>query len=388
MAKALIKGDTSRWGVIKEGIKTKAQESGRRSSAPTISIECRPAGYTVPTDQPEADGTLAWDSTTLVLVEVRAGGRDRHRLDLRPPPPPRDSSSDVLAPVVLEPATPSRRPTLGSHGARRAQRRPSRPGEHGGLRGRHRPVGPGSPAAGHPPHHAGSVPAHDRCPSTAVAASPPTTTTARPSSRQWIARRVDPREDQDRRGTCTASSSPATCSVTTSRLMVDANGAYRRRPGTPHRAAARRARRHVVRGACHLRRPRRSRPSVRDHLAPTSPPASTATTSPTSTAWRRRRRLRPGRRDPVRRLHRVATHRRPRRRARAGGLGALRALPAHPVAAATPSLRHLEWFHDHVRIVRQVVDGFVAPVDGMLPPLERTGHGLRLRHDASPAPEA
>ncbi len=26
MAKALIKGDTSRWGVMKEGIKTKAQE--------------------------------------------------------------------------------------------------------------------------------------------------------------------------------------------------------------------------------------------------------------------------------------------------------------------------------------------------------------------------
>jgi pyruvate dehydrogenase (quinone) len=26
MAEALIKGDTSRWGVIKEGIKTKAQE--------------------------------------------------------------------------------------------------------------------------------------------------------------------------------------------------------------------------------------------------------------------------------------------------------------------------------------------------------------------------
>ncbi len=30
--------------------------------------------YTVPTDAPEADGTLAWDSTTLVLVEVNAGG--------------------------------------------------------------------------------------------------------------------------------------------------------------------------------------------------------------------------------------------------------------------------------------------------------------------------
>jgi L-alanine-DL-glutamate epimerase-like enolase superfamily enzyme len=30
--------------------------------------------YTVPTDQPEADGTLAWDATTAVVVEVRAGG--------------------------------------------------------------------------------------------------------------------------------------------------------------------------------------------------------------------------------------------------------------------------------------------------------------------------
>ena len=31
--------------------------------------------YTVPTDQPEADGTLAWDSTTLVVVHARGGGR-------------------------------------------------------------------------------------------------------------------------------------------------------------------------------------------------------------------------------------------------------------------------------------------------------------------------
>ena len=29
------------------------------------------AVYTVPTDQPEADGTLAWDSTTVVVVEPR-----------------------------------------------------------------------------------------------------------------------------------------------------------------------------------------------------------------------------------------------------------------------------------------------------------------------------
>ncbi len=35
----------------------------------------RAQAYTVPTDRPEADGTIAWNSTTLVLVEVEGGGR-------------------------------------------------------------------------------------------------------------------------------------------------------------------------------------------------------------------------------------------------------------------------------------------------------------------------
>ena len=30
--------------------------------------------FTIPTDAPESDGTIAWDSTTVVVVEVRAGG--------------------------------------------------------------------------------------------------------------------------------------------------------------------------------------------------------------------------------------------------------------------------------------------------------------------------
>jgi L-alanine-DL-glutamate epimerase-like enolase superfamily enzyme len=33
------------------------------------------AAYTIPTDQPEADGTLAWSSTTLIVAHVTAGGR-------------------------------------------------------------------------------------------------------------------------------------------------------------------------------------------------------------------------------------------------------------------------------------------------------------------------
>ncbi|CCF82966.1 enolase C-terminal domain-like protein [Nitrolancea hollandica] len=33
------------------------------------------SAYTIPTDFPESDGTLAWDSTTMVLVEITAGGK-------------------------------------------------------------------------------------------------------------------------------------------------------------------------------------------------------------------------------------------------------------------------------------------------------------------------
>src|SRR4051794_25133711 len=32
------------------------------------------SAYEVPTDQPESDGTLEWDSTTVVVVEVEGGG--------------------------------------------------------------------------------------------------------------------------------------------------------------------------------------------------------------------------------------------------------------------------------------------------------------------------
>jgi L-alanine-DL-glutamate epimerase-like enolase superfamily enzyme len=37
--------------------------------------DIRASAYTVPTDRPESDGTLEWDSTTVVVVEVAAEGR-------------------------------------------------------------------------------------------------------------------------------------------------------------------------------------------------------------------------------------------------------------------------------------------------------------------------
>ena len=36
--------------------------------------EIEVAAYTIPTDAPEADGTLSWDSTTIVVVHAHAAG--------------------------------------------------------------------------------------------------------------------------------------------------------------------------------------------------------------------------------------------------------------------------------------------------------------------------
>ena len=43
------------------------------SSATILKLDA--TAYTIPTDGPESDGTIAWDSTTLVLVEATAGGQ-------------------------------------------------------------------------------------------------------------------------------------------------------------------------------------------------------------------------------------------------------------------------------------------------------------------------
>jgi L-alanine-DL-glutamate epimerase-like enolase superfamily enzyme len=49
--------------------------------------------------------------------------------------------------------------------------------------------------------------------------------------------------------------------------------------------------------------------------------------------------------------------------------------------AAVPNLRHLEWFHDHVRIEQMLLDGFVEPRHGAVAPdPQRPGLGVELRH--------
>ncbi|HNM85811.1 MAG: enolase C-terminal domain-like protein [Mycobacterium sp.] len=56
----------------------------------------------------------------------------------------------------------------------------------------------------------------------------------------------------------------------------------------------------------------------------------------------------------------------------------------HAAAAmATPNLRHLEWFHDHARIEMSYFDGAVLPLDGLMRlDATRSGHGLALRREA------
>lgn len=55
------------------------------------------------------------------------------------------------------------------------------------------------------------------------------------------------------------------------------------------------------------------------------------------------------------------------------------------VAAATPNFRHLEWFHDHVRIENRFFDGTLDPAGGQVRPADDPGNGLAFRAaDAAP----
>jgi L-alanine-DL-glutamate epimerase-like enolase superfamily enzyme len=51
-----------------------------------------------------------------------------------------------------------------------------------------------------------------------------------------------------------------------------------------------------------------------------------------------------------------------------------------PVCCAAPRLRHAEWFHDHARIERAVFEGAPVPKDGAIAPArDAPGHGLLFK---------
>jgi L-alanine-DL-glutamate epimerase-like enolase superfamily enzyme len=51
---------------------TRTAEAAATIDATVHTVEA--AAYTIPTDAPESDGTIAWDSTTIVVVHLRGGG--------------------------------------------------------------------------------------------------------------------------------------------------------------------------------------------------------------------------------------------------------------------------------------------------------------------------
>ncbi len=53
-----------------------------------------------------------------------------------------------------------------------------------------------------------------------------------------------------------------------------------------------------------------------------------------------------------------------------------------PVAAAVPNLRHVEWFADHARLEPLLVDGLPAVTSGALQLTDAPGHGMTLRAEA------
>ncbi len=100
----------------------------------------------MPTDEPESDGTLSWDSTTIVVVEVHAGGATGLGYaygDVAVATFVESKLSDVVE--GRDALSPARR--LGGDAGGDPQRRPARRRRDGGLRRRHRALGPEGEAA-------------------------------------------------------------------------------------------------------------------------------------------------------------------------------------------------------------------------------------------------
>ncbi|MEW2352150.1 enolase C-terminal domain-like protein [Spirillospora sp. NPDC029432] len=368
---------------------------GRRGPAADPAVESvEAAAYTVPADVPEADGTLAWDSTTLVLVEARAAGITGLGWTYGPPACAA-VVRDTLAGVV------SGRPVLDVGGAWeamvRAVRDDGRPGAVGyaisavdvalwDLKAR---------LLGLPLHRLlGAV--RDRVP---VYGSGGFTTydEERTATRlgEWTCRLRIPRVKiriGESRGTETGRDlermrlarevvGPAV------ELYVDASGAYSRKQAI-----------RVMRAAADLDVRWLEEPVPPDDLAGLREvrdavlPDVAAGGHGHDLAYFRRM-CQAGAVDclqaDVSRCGGITEWFRAAAVAAAHGLeiSGHRAphLHAH-AAAATPGLRHLEWFHDHVRIESMFFDGVLDPDGGaVVPDGGAPGHGLAFRRaDAEP----
>ncbi len=297
------------------------------------------AVYVVPTDAPEADGTLAWDKTTLVLVTARAGGQQGIGWSYTAAAAARRWSTGILSGVVTG------RSALDVPGANeamaRALRNMGRPGigamalsaadialwdlkarllgcAVAGLAGRARDDVPIYGSGGFTTYDEARTREQltgwvdkDRIPRVKIKIG-----------ESWGG---DERRDLSRVALAREVIGPDT------ELYVDANGGYSTGQAVRMARQMDELRGHLVRGAGVLPGPggpggdpaagpaRRDSGRVQLVAGGFRPPAG-----------RRGGGLPAARRDPVRRYHRVPARRRAGRRAQRAGLRALRAEPARP----------------------------------------------------------
>lgn len=350
------------------------------------------AAYTVPTDTPEADGTLTWDSTTMVLVEVRSGDTLGMGWTYGPPACAR-VVADQLAGVVLggDPLDTG----AAFEGMVRATRNAGRPGVVGyaisaveialwDLKAR---------LLGLPLHRLlgtvrGEVPVYGSGGFTCYAEDQLRTQLA-----GWVSGQHIPRvkikigeswgsataRDLTRMGQARATVGPD------AELFVDANGGYDRKQAI-----------RMARAAADLDVRWFEEPVSSDDLDGLREVRDTV--SPDVTAGEYgydltyfRRMCAAGAVDclqaDVTRCGGITEWLRVAAIASAHNLEisghCAPHLHAH-VAMATPNLRHLEWFHDHVRIEQMFFDGTLDPQGGTVCPHPTApGLGLILRREVA-----
>ena len=320
------------------------------------------AAYTIPTDRPESDGTLEWDSTTMVVAEVGADGERGHRLDVRARgsggpdrrscSPRRSTGASALAIGEAHLAMRSALRNAGAPGA----------GVDGALRGRRGALGPEGEAARRRGGFAPRPQVHAEVP--IYGSGGFCSYTPRELAEQlagWVADgipRVKMKVGRD----------PA---ADLGRVADRARGdrrrrAVRRRERRAHREAGAPLRRAVRRRSASRwfeepvssldleglrpapRRARRQEWTSRPASTPSTPrrvpsplPASSTASRPTRPAAAASRVSSRRRRSPRRNELDLSGHTAP-------------TIHAHALCAV-PKLRHLEWFHDHVRIERHAV---------------------------------
>jgi L-alanine-DL-glutamate epimerase-like enolase superfamily enzyme len=350
-------------------------------------VELEARAFTMPTDEPESDGTLAWDATTIVVVHARAGGTAGVGYTYAPAAAAR-LVGEVLAGVArdADPLTPQR-----TWAAMRAALRNA-----------------GQAGLGAMALSAVDLALHDlrarrislplaralggfRDAVEVYGSGGFTSYSLERLGEQlggWVREGIgrvkmkvgrDPERDPERISTARAAIGDA-------ELMVDANGAF-----APGEARAW-AQRYAAAGVTWLEEPVSSDDAdglrlVRD----TAPPGLLVAAG--EYAWSAR--------DIRRLLEAGAVDVAQADVTRCGGLTGLArvdalcashgiplslhcapAISAH-AACSLGQVRHLEYFHDHVRLEAQLFDGVLTPADGRLTPdLSVAGNGLRLRDDA------